>query len=1427
MPPFCAHSPDFSLTLTHRRGLCGWLTGVGLALAVATGMQAQTAELTPMGTLTPGGSPASAVQIVGTPENPVIIGSFNSGGLAQWTPENGWQVITTQFNGLGDVSADGSKLIAFKNNGPSDPPTTLLDRPTGQPVDVPPYPVPEGHEVIEFTPDLFYGNSSLVGRVYYRPIGSYTGGGSRTFRLDLDTGNYVTLPIVSETGNALGRIQAVSKETGRLVFHTGHIQSPPRIVLLDVDGSQKEVIWNDLSTSEFPIREYCISPNGRWLTCTSRPLGEIPLLNAPTTIQRWEVDSTPVGYRRLGQPYGGSDATSWRNVSAIQNQGAAYGQTYGFPAPGENRFQQTCVWHATEADSPRVELREALEEHYGLSLPNWRFLSVTCISADGRRIIVRGVFNGVTQQALVTLSTPLPEPTEPAQPQLWASTGRADSRTSLDLTYASTALGTSNRQGIRLNNTGDAPLQIMDVEITGEHASEFSYSGLNESGFIAVGEAASLSIHFTPQSPGTKTAVLKFSTNDPLAPEFTVNLAAEGPSPILYFRPLKNADGTSVSFDAAVGRSVEASLLLRNNGNQEAVGLALEIADIDLPGLEIVTPIPETLAVGESLTVTLRFTGTEAGEDEGRITLRYDHPVAQPTSLQLNLKASTPAVLTVKDANGHGLPSGTGVIDFGTVTVTPGSSIVQSYSVQVVSSEFVGLTATIQGADQSSFRLESSQQITFDPDYARQLHAQLVIDNPARLAEPYVVNLTGLGVLIKAPEFYTVPATEANTPDLGYASFRLLGTLPMSYRVIRNGDAGLGTWQTASVANRVNLRLSFPHDGYNDLQIEVKNDFGTVKSPVFRRLSLTLPPVENRFAGVDLDYTLSPAYRTTPGIEFHWFKDGEPLVQDTVVTPSVESRIYFRKPRVSDSGRYSCVLKVSSPYAGPDSLIGSRDIKFLGAPEVVPFSLRPARALEPIQFILRASDDRLMDTSFIVTGLPAGLRVYSGGVVEGQISAKAALKEAREYTVTVRAKNSRGTGSPYQVIWRIEPFQEDVAGTFHGTLSRHGYLDDDRQLGGSVTLTLNNAGTFSGRFLIAGSPVSVKGAYASPPLTGGPTSYDPPLPEGMTVPAPDAPTLIGGEAAPFRANGRTYYFTFGLDGPLLAGSFGSTNVTGYRQEAAPANLVDGKKAGRYHFQLGIEADEEEPSEVALPEGQGFTTLTVNPSGVVSWAGKLPEGTAFTGRSGMAHLQLDGQPESWIIPMHQTIYAKQGSVQGHFAFQAENPVGEALLDWNKTLGKKADRLYPSLPLTVLKGEGSRYQVIKGEPLLGGAFHFDEESNLADGQLRLQSSTLLEDLDLSFTLTTKGKSTLATPAPLSRPSLKLTSSTGLFSLSSRLTQAETADRATSGQALWIPHLEKAAGYFTLPEVPDAEATPPTTSKTAPIRAGLLEVQPMQER
>jgi hypothetical protein len=1384
--------------------------GLIFAAALARGEEAQFTGLGgAVGELNP--IPlTSRLKVARVAGEPIVIGTAgsNPGLLAAWQPSTGWRTLNTTYPELVDVSDDGADVLALTWDYKS---AAVVDRASGVATPLPPFPAAATFHVKRWALAGFYGERQVAGIAYLSST-LYGGEYPKPFRLDLHTGVYTLVPSPLPETTALF-LTGVSRESGRLVLRSG-AGSGAKIYFFDVGGGVREEPFR-----AGPLLGGAISSNGNWLALLT-DYSFTTRIRAREYTDRWDLRDTAIVKTQLSQlpqPWF-STIGGTATFNAVLNDGTLFGSVFGEVGP--DNIREACVWHP---NGVRNRLLAAVSAQFGLQLPGWRLFSVSAVSADGCTLTGLGA-NPQNQSDVWLLRLPQPLSAPQPAPELWAQASSGfSSASSLSLSYASVeANGTDSRQLV-LNNIGDAPLVIQKPIITGPDAAFFAVPGLSNPVTIPVGESRQFSVTFFPNSSGFKFATLTLGTNDPAHPELVIEVSGEGPAPKLeLFDNFSAVTGGTIQMTTVPGRYVEKEIRIRNTGTQDATGLVAELVGNTVPGLQIIIPPQNTLGRYSNAFVTLRFAPVTAGAITATLRVRCTHATTLPAQLSVATLANSPSIITLKDAAGAAYPSGSTFPDFGLASVDAHISrslTVQSSGVAKASD----LLFSFAGANPSDFSTSSAGlAVRFSPRSVGLKSARLVIDSPEHLVEPYILHLSGQCVAGTYPQFLTFPRSELNTATVGKAQFRILGN-PSSYRILRSGGTP-GPWQAVSAENDISLNLQ-RSDFARQLQIELSGASGTIQSPPFRRMNLTLSSNSIILAPKEKTLIQCEHFGELSSFVFQWLKDGQPIQKDKVIG-GVDSKVLtFNGLRPSDEGLYSCRVTLKAPDGEVTVTVGETHLDVLPPPVVVPFTFRPARAMEYIHAEMRASGMPHTLTTFKVTGLPPGLRSDSMGWIYGQILPSAALTVPKEYVVKVQAANGAGAGPIYTTTWHIEPFDGSIAGTYHAIIGRSS--PSSGNLGGGVTVTVTAGGTYTGRATVHGLQRSVSGKVIGPAPAGLPADYDPPLPSSMSSGRTD-PLVALQLPMP---GGYSEYVWFALLDDIVAGEQGVNQpVIGFKQKPAPAEFISGKLPGRYHFTLNPGESDVKPvyePPPKTPKGSGFAAVLISPDGKVTWTGKLPEGTAITGSSGLGR---DASTSSWLVPVHLIPHGNWSCIQGFFGFKQGNPIASALLDWSKSppLGTRT-RLYPWIPLISLEGEGSRYLTGKDLPLLNDSFNFAGTS--ANGALTLSLGGLTSDLSAPLRLEKTGRISVMPPpdSPLKTPRLSWTSSTGIFSTSTSvispdpLREGKTLSRTLAGQSLWIPHLRQAIGQFTLPQLADPSATPPTTATTSPIYSGRTIIEP----
>lgn len=227
---------------------------------------------------------------------------------------------------------------------------------------------------------------------------------------------------------------------------------------------------------------------------------------------------------------------------------------------------------------------------------------------------------------------------------------------------------TSNTSTITLENDGRLTMEVTDVSIGGENASEFAIESGGGQQTLAVGETQDIDVRFDSSDRGAQEATLRIEHNGSESPT-TVSLAGETVAPDIDVASEKVDFGTVPLEDEIANRTVEVT----NNGtaplNVTGATVAGENASAFSFAPASATP-PTVLEPGATATYTLQVQVESVGERNA--TLAIDHNVSDRVVVERGLTARavdrTPPEIAQMSADASGADS-TAVGRDGSVTV--------------------------------------------------------------------------------------------------------------------------------------------------------------------------------------------------------------------------------------------------------------------------------------------------------------------------------------------------------------------------------------------------------------------------------------------------------------------------------------------------------------------------------------------------------------------------------------------------------------------------------------------------------------------------------------------------------------------------------------------------------------------------------------
>jgi probable HAF family extracellular repeat protein len=194
------------------------------------------------------------------------------------------------------------------------------------------------------------------------------------------------------------------------------------------------------------------------------------------------------------------------------------------------------------------------------------------------------------------------------------------------LDFGSQRIGTPGAaQTITLTNTGNGPLNVNSITVTGSNVSEFAMvPGAAAPQTLVPGASYSLSMVFTPAGTGPRSAALTI-THDASGGSSTVGLTGTGVGPVVRLIP-----GVLDFGSQPEGLSGSLALLLENTGNRP-----LTVSDITIQGPNAgdFSPAPGgwiggTLQPGDITLLNIRFNPAATGSRSASLVIPDDAAVS-------------------------------------------------------------------------------------------------------------------------------------------------------------------------------------------------------------------------------------------------------------------------------------------------------------------------------------------------------------------------------------------------------------------------------------------------------------------------------------------------------------------------------------------------------------------------------------------------------------------------------------------------------------------------------------------------------------------------------------------------------------------------------------------------------------------------------
>lgn len=212
-----------------------------------------------------------------------------------------------------------------------------------------------------------------------------------------------------------------------------------------------------------------------------------------------------------------------------------------------------------------------------------------------------------------------------------------------ELSFDDTDVGSTSEMTVTIENKGNSPLNVTEVEVDPEYLSNFFVNG-NNSFTVAANSTYDLVLQFKPTYAMDYTSWVKIHSDAENAPEKLIDITGTGiaaaPAPSI------SLNKTEITFaEADINEAVTQELEIENIGTAE-----LNITNITVPAAQsaVFTISPTTLSVAqeEKQTVTITFQSNEPGTFECNMTI-----VSNNKNGAVRIPLSASAVVGVEDNN--------------------------------------------------------------------------------------------------------------------------------------------------------------------------------------------------------------------------------------------------------------------------------------------------------------------------------------------------------------------------------------------------------------------------------------------------------------------------------------------------------------------------------------------------------------------------------------------------------------------------------------------------------------------------------------------------------------------------------------------------------------------------------------------------------
>ena len=297
---------------------------------------------------------------------------------------------------------------------------------------------------------------------------------------------------------------------------------------------------------------------------------------------------------------------------------------------------------------------------------------------------------------------------------------------------------TGGPENLFITNSGNSPLTLTSITLTGANASDFTQTN-NCGGSLTPSASCLVQVMFKPSATGTRTTILSIADNATGSPQ-TVSLSGTGTSAVASVFP------TSLTFGSqSVGATGTAQAVTVNNTGNAALNItSIAVSGANAGDFALTNSCGTSVAAGANCTISVTFKPTVTGTRSAAVTIA-DSASSSPQTVGLS-GTGTASTVSVSPTN----------LSFGSQSVGTTSS---AQMITLTNSGNVALTIsslTISGANPGDFTQTSNCGsnvaaganctigVTFLPSASGSRAASLSIADSAS-GSPQIVSFGGNG----------------------------------------------------------------------------------------------------------------------------------------------------------------------------------------------------------------------------------------------------------------------------------------------------------------------------------------------------------------------------------------------------------------------------------------------------------------------------------------------------------------------------------------------------------------------------------------------------------------------------------------------------------------------------------------------------------